>query len=77
VEVELHTFLNLVPIGGEWSTSHSNISFTIRERVAGTYWIRDLSRPQSLSGQWQRGESLLLSVMKPWPSILFTVTLWS
>jgi hypothetical protein len=50
VDVEIHIFLTLALVGGEWSASRSDC-FTSEERAPRYSLYRSLGGPQSRSGQ--------------------------
>jgi hypothetical protein len=53
VDVQIHVFLTLALVGGEWSASRPG-RFTPEERVSGTHWIRGWVGPRAGLGNMEK-----------------------
>jgi hypothetical protein len=59
VDVEIHVFLTLALVGGEWSASRRG-PFTPEERVPGTHWIGGWVGPRAGLDDMERRKLLPL-----------------
>jgi hypothetical protein len=63
VDVEIHVFLSLALVGGEWSASRPG-RFTPGERAPGTYWIGGWVGPRAALDVAEKREFFTLLGLK-------------
>jgi hypothetical protein len=59
VDVQIHIFLTLARVGGEWSASHP-CHFTPRERAPGTQWTGGWVGPRASLDDMEKRKFLTL-----------------